>query len=281
MGAPLLVFGQTGQLARALARLVDDAITIPRATFDLAADPAECRQTLNLLIDRYRPRGVINAAAYTHVDRAESERALAFRINAETPALIAQTCARETIPFVHISTDYVFDGDQTRPWREDDPTKPMNVYGQSKLAGELGVQDAGGQATILRTSWVYDLFGRNFVTTMLRLAEDTSQLRVVDDQIGRPTHANVLAMSALAALGQSGLFHVSGTGDPVSWAGFASEIFRFAKWDIQVTPVPSSEYPTAATRPSYSVLDVSKFEQTLAPLPDWRKTLRQAINQRG
>jgi dTDP-4-dehydrorhamnose reductase len=281
MSAPLLVIGQTGQLARALARQVDDAITVPRATFDLSADPADCRRVLDRLIDQHRPRGIINAAAYTQVDRAESERALAFRINAETPTLIAQACARETIPFVHISTDYVFDGRHTRPWREDDPIGPRNVYGQSKLAGELGVQDAGGQAAILRTSWVYDLLGRNFVTTMLRAAEDTSELRVVDDQLGRPTHANVLATSALAALGQSGIFHVSGSGKPVSWAGFASEIFRFAEWDIRITPVPSSDYPTAATRPSFSVLDLSKYEQTIAPLPDWRETLREALNQRG
>lgn len=281
MNAPLLVIGQTGQLARALARRSSDAITIPRSALDLSAEPDACRHALTALIEEHRPRGIINAAAYTQVDQAETNRALAFQVNAEAPALIAQICAAQNLPFVHISTDYVFDGSQTRAWRETDPTKPLNVYGQSKLTGEQPVLRAGGHAAILRTSWVYDLDGRNFVTTMLRLAESTAKLRIVDDQIGRPTHADVLADAALAALGKSGIFHVSGTGDPVSWAEFAAEIFRLVDWDISIMPVPSSEYPTAATRPSFSGLDTSKFEKTIGPLPNWRKTLQDAFSQTG
>jgi dTDP-4-dehydrorhamnose reductase len=281
MGAPLLVIGQSGQLASALARQATAAVTVPRSALDLSADPAVFRRTLTALIDTHQPRGVINAAAYTQVDQAEAEAAVAFRVNADAPALMAQICATMNIPLVHISTDYVFNGRQTRPWREIDPTGPLNVYGQSKLAGEQAVEAAGGRAAILRTSWVYDLEGRNFVTTMLRFAEDTAELRVVDDQIGRPTHADVLARAALAALGKSGTFHVSGTGDPVSWAGFALEVFRIIDWDILITPVPSSEYPTAATRPAFSVLDTSKFERDIAKLPDWKDTLGHAFSQTG
>lgn len=281
MDAPLLVIGQSGQLARALARQTTDAITVPRSLFDLSAEPDECHRALDKLIETHQPRGVINAAAYTQVDRAETERALAFRVNADAPALIAQVCAHATIPFVHISTDYVFNGRQTRPWRETDPTEPVNIYGQSKLAGEYSVRDVGGRSAILRTSWVYDLDGRNFVTTMLRLADTHNALKIVDDQVGRPTHADVLADAALAALGHDGLFHVSGTGDPVSWAEFAKTIFVLAQRDVTVVPIPSSEFPTDAARPAYSVLDTSKFERELIELPHWKETLQQAFSQTG
>lgn len=281
MIAPILVIGQSGQLARALARQSADVITASRRDLDLSAEQSVFQSTLDALIDRHAPRGIINAAAFTQVDQAETARDLAFRINAAAPTIMAQTCAARGIPFVHISTDYVFDGTAARPWQETDPTGPLNVYGDSKLAAEEGVQAAGGTAAILRTSWVYDLDGRNFVTTMLRLAEDTAELRIVDDQIGRPTHANVLAGAALAALGQEGIFHVSGTGAPVSWAGFAAAIFKAAQFDIKIAPVPSSEYPTAATRPAYSVLDTSKFETLISALPDWQNTLKSAFIQKG
>lgn len=281
MDGPLLVIGQSGQLARALARQTTDAITVPRSLFDLSAEPDECHRALVTLIETHQPRGVINAAAYTQVDRAETERALAFRVNADAPALIAQVCARATIPFVHISTDYVFNGRQTRPWRETDPTEPVNIYGQSKLAGEHSVRDVGGRSAILRTSWVYDLDGRNFVTTMLRLADTHNALKIVDDQVGRPTHADVLAGAALAALGQDGLFHVSGTGDSVSWAEFAKTIFTLAQRAVTVVPIPSSEFPTDAVRPTYSVLDTSKFEREIVELPHWKETLQQAFSQTG
>jgi len=281
MNAPILVIGQSGQLARALVRRSEDAGTASRKDLDLSDLADVFKANLEALIDQHSPRGIINAAAFTHVDLAETNRDLAFRVNADAPAVIAQVCADQDIPFVHISTDYVFDGRQTRPWQETDPTGPLNVYGDSKRAGELGVQAAGGTAVILRTSWVYDLDGRNFVTTMLRLAETHDEFRIVDDQIGRPTHADVLAEAALAALGHHGIFHVSGTGDAVSWADFAKAIFDIADQDVTVTPIPSSEYPTAASRPPYSVLDTSKFETKISALPDWRVTLRDAFTQTG
>lgn len=281
MTAPILVIGQSGQLARALERRAADVITVPRSGLDLSAEPHSVLKKLDRLIEQHQPRGVINAAAYTQVDQAETDSDLAFRINAGAPAIIAQSCALHDIPFVHISTDYVFDGRLSRPWQEADPVKPLNVYGHSKLAGEKAILNADGRAAVLRTSWVYDLQGQNFVTTMLRLAKSRSELRIVDDQIGRPTHADVLAAAALASIGHTGLFHVSGCGEPVSWAGFAAEVFDLMNWDISITPVPSSEYPTAAMRPAYSVLDTSKFETEIMRLPDWRDTLRDALTQTG
>jgi dTDP-4-dehydrorhamnose reductase len=281
MSSPILVIGQSGQLARALARRSEDVVTVPRKDLDLSAPADVLTANLEALIKQHAACGVINAAAFTHVDLAETNRDLAFRVNADAPAVIAQVCAAHDIPFVHISTDYVFDGTAARPWQETDPTDPLNIYGDSKFAGEQGVQAEGGTAAILRTSWVYDLDGRNFVTTMLSLAETHDELRIVDDQIGRPTHADVLAEAAFAALGQNGIFHVSGTGEPVSWADFAKAIFDIAGQNVTVTPIPSSEYPTAAARPTYSVLDTSKFETRVSALPDWRVTLRDAFTQTG
>lgn len=280
MTAPLLVIGQTGQLARALARLEPNAIALSRETLDLS-DSASITRTLGNLLDKTTVRAVINAAAYTQVDQAESDTALADSINGTAPEMIARICDQHSVPFVHVSTDYVFDGTNTRPYREDDPTNPINSYGESKLGGERGILNAAEDAAILRTSWVYDLQGKNFVTTMLRLAEDRDELRIVCDQVGRPTHADVLAKACIDAIGHEGIFHVSGTGGPVSWAGFAKDIFEAAGKTINVVPIPSSDYPTPAKRPAYSVLDTSKFEREIGPLPDWRDTLRDSFSRTG
>jgi len=278
--APLLVIGRTGQLARALATLEPNAITLSRDTLDLS-DNASIARTLGGLLNQQSVRAVINAAAYTQVDQAESNTVLADKINGAAPEMIAQICNQHSVPLVHISTDYVFDGSNTRPYREDDPTNPVNYYGESKLGGERGILNAAKNATILRTSWVYDLQGKNFVTTMLRLAEERDEVRVVCDQIGRPTHADVLAKACIDTIGHQGIFHVSGTGDPVSWAGFAKEIFEAAGKLVNVVPIPTSDYPTPAKRPAYSVLDTSKFESEIGPLPDWQDTLRESFSQTG
>lgn len=280
MTAPLLVIGRTGQLARALATLEPNAITLSRDTLDLS-DNASIARTLGGLLNQQSVRAVINAAAYTQVDQAESNTVLADKINGAAPEMIAQICNQHSVPLVHISTDYVFDGSNTRPYREDDPTNPVNYYGESKLGGERGILNAAKNATILRTSWVYDLQGKNFVTTMLRLAEERDEVRVVCDQIGRPTHADVLAKACIDTIGHQGIFHVSGTGDPVSWAGFAKEIFEAAGKLVNVVPIPTSDYPTPAKRPAYSVLDTSKFESEIGPLPDWQDTLRESFSQTG
>lgn len=280
MTAPLLIIGRSGQLARALSRLEPDAITLSRETLDIS-DSVSISSILEDLLDRQSVRGVINAAAYTQVDQAESDRALARKVNAAAPKMIAQLCDQHSVSFVHVSTDYVFGGTNTRPYREGDPTNPVNFYGESKLGGEQGILNTTKKAAILRTSWVYDLQGKNFVTTMLRLAEERDELRIVCDQIGRPTHADVLAKACIAAIGHGGIFHVSGTGDPVSWAEFAKEIFDAAGKTINVVPIPSSDYPTPAKRPAYSVLDTSKFESEIGPLADWRDTLRESFSRTG
>lgn len=273
----LLVFGRTGQLARALQR--QEAVTaLGRAEVDLL-DPAACAAAIHAAA----PRAVINAAAYTAVDRAEQEETLATRINAAAPAAMAQACAARGIPFLHVSTDYVFDGSGDRPWREDDPVGPLNAYGRSKLAGEAAVRAAGGRHVILRTSWVFSAEGANFLTTMLRLSETRDSLSVVADQLGGPTPAaeiaaTLLRMAAALCAGQGGgTYHYAGA-PAISWAGFARAIFAGAGRDVTVTDIPSSAYPTPARRPLNSRLDCAKLRADFGITPaDWRAGLSAAL----
>ncbi|MEM7319959.1 MAG: dTDP-4-dehydrorhamnose reductase, partial [Pseudomonadota bacterium] len=246
----LLVFGQTGQVARELARLKPDAACLGRDQADLS-DPEACAAAIRAAT----PRAVINAAAYTGVDKAEDEEALATVINGEAPGAMAAACAGLGIPFVHISTDYVFEGGGETPWRPEDPTGPLGAYGRSKLAGEEAVRAAGGVHAILRTSWVVSAHGNNFVKTMLRLGAERDRLTIVADQVGGPTPARDIASACLAmarhltdALENSGTYHFSGAGD-VSWAEFARAIFAQAGLSCDVADIPSSDYPTPAKRP--------------------------------
>lgn len=278
---PHLTIGKTGQLARALSRIDPGTVCLPRHALDLTWPTERLHAELTAAIKAHDPRGIVLAAAYTQVDTAETDRDTAFTVNAQAPGVIAQVCAERDLPLVHISTDYVFDGQSDQPWRVTDATAPLNVYGHTKLAGEQAVLATAARAAILRTSWVYDLTGRNFVTTMLRLAKDNRSLSIVDDQIGRPTFVDDLAQAALAALGHTGLYHVSGTGDPVSWAGFARAIFETAKLDVTIEPVTSAAFPTAAERPAFSVLHTNRFETEIAPLPDWRDALARAFSRTG
>ncbi len=238
-GKTLLVFGQTGQVARELRRRAPDAVYLGREAADLA-DPAACAAA----IAAHKPRAVINAAAFTAVDRAETEEALATRINGDAPAAMARACAALGIPFVHVSTDYVFDGSGAAPWRPQDATAPLGAYGRSKLAGEQGVRAAGGRHAILRTSWVFSAHGTNFVKTMLRLGASRDSLSVVADQIGGPTPAGAIAEALLAMTDTllarpelSGTWHFAGAPD-TSWAGFAREIFAQAGMAVTVRDIP-------------------------------------------
>ena len=246
------------------------------------------------MVDDVRPGLIVNAAAYTAVDRAESEPELAFAINARAPGLLAEAAARLDCGLVHYSTDYVFSGEGASPWRESDATAPVNVYGASKLAGEQAVLASGADALILRTSWVYGGPGQNFVNTMLRLAGERERLTVVDDQIGAPTASRFLADATLAALAQdwrarAGLYHLSASGD-TSWCGFARAIVEQALAHGQalklsaadIAPIPSSSYPTPARRPANSRLDCSAFEQAFAVhRPHWRAQLAAHFASRG
>lgn len=273
----MLVFGQTGQVARELARLAPDARCLGRDAADLS-DPGACAAAIHTL----RPRMVINAAAYTAVDRAEAEEALATTINGEAPGAMAEACAALGIPLVHLSTDYVFDGSGDEPRRPDAPVAPINAYGRSKLAGDQAVLASGAQAVVLRTSWVFSAHGANFVKTMLRLAQTRDSLTVVADQIGGPTPAADIARAcvtiahALADGAPGGVHHFAGAPDS-SWADFATAIFAQAGLPVRVTPIPSTDYPTPARRPLNSRLDCASLAQFGLTRPDWRAGLAAVL----
>lgn len=282
----ILVFGHTGQVATELAAagdkgfdLVDEVTCLNRDLVDLT-DPQACAEAI---IQR-KPDAVINAAAYTAVDRAEEEEDLAGVINGAAPGAMAQACAKLGIPFVHISTDYVFAGNGTDPWTPDHPTAPLGAYGRTKLAGEEAVRAAGGSYAILRTSWVFSAHGNNFLKTMLRLGETRDKLTIVADQIGGPTPAQAIAEACLTmATGlvghgdKAGTYHFSGAPD-ASWADFAREIFRVAGIDCAVEDIPTSAYPTPASRPLNSRMDCSALELAFGiPRPDWRAATAEAV----
>lgn len=272
----VLVFGKTGQVAQALGRY-DGVELLGRDGADLA-NPARCAA----VIQRCDADVVINAAAYTAVDKAESEPELATTINAAAPTAMAQAAAARGLGFLHISTDYVFDGQGQKARQELAATGPLNVYGKSKLAGEQGVMAANGQAMILRTSWVFSAQGQNFVKTMLRLGLTRAQLGIVSDQIGGPTSAGSIAAALMKMAkvgGAGGVYHFSGAPE-TGWDGFAREIFRQAKMEVAVQGIPSADYPTPAQRPLYAVLDCTKIEQEFGiSAPDWRADLSGVLRE--
>jgi dTDP-4-dehydrorhamnose reductase len=278
----ILVFGKTGQVATEIARAAPDALCMGRDRVDLA-DALACR---DLILD-LRPTGIINAAAYTAVDRAEADEALATQVNGDAPAAMAQAAARLGVPMVHISTDYVFDGAGDAPFAPDHPTAPLGAYGRSKLLGEEGVTQAGCTYAVLRTSWVFSAHGNNFLKTMLRLGRERDTLNVVADQIGGPTPAREIAAACLSMLDQlqiapdkSGIYHFSGTPD-TSWAGFAREIMAQAGLACAISDIPSSDYPTPAQRPLNSRMDCTSLARFNLSRPDWRAGVAQVLAELG
>ena len=274
----LLVFGKTGQVARELQRLVPDSTFLGRGQADLL-NPAACAEA----IAATEADAIINAAAWTAVDKAEAEEAAATLVNGEAPAAMARTAAARGLPFLHLSTDYVFDGQGDLPFQPDDPTAPLNAYGRSKLAGEAGVREADGPHLILRTSWVVSAHGTNFVKTMLRLGRERDSLTVVADQIGGPTPAAAIARALVEAArslldgAEGGTHHLSGLPD-TSWADFAREIMAQAALPCRIDDIPTSAYPTPARRPLNSRLDCSLFDATFGiPRPDWRAGLSDIL----
>lgn len=289
----ILLLGGNGQVGRELRRVLPalgEVIVATRdgAAADVAAD-LDQPQALPALVRQIAPDVVVNAAAYTAVDRAESEPEAAFRANAEAPAALAQGCAATGALLVHYSTDYVFDGRSARPYREDDATAPLGVYGVSKRAGEEAIRASGARHMILRTAWVYAAQGRNFLRTMLRLAAEREELRVVADQVGAPTPAAWIADATGQLLRQevpaSGTWHLTAAGE-TSWHGFAQAIMDEAQAAgllarrPRVLPITSAEYPTPARRPAYSVLDTAKLQRDfgIAP-PAWRDGLRATVRE--
>lgn len=281
----LVVGGAGGMLAHALSAL-PDVIAVGRPEADLADET-----TLAAALEKYAPRAVICAGAFTDVDDAEIAEAEAMRINAEGPGALARLCAAHGTPLVHVSTDYVFNGAKREPYLESDPKAPLNAYGRSKLAGEHAVAAAGGRHAIVRASWIYAAHGRNFVRTMLRAARTNSSLRVVDDQRGGPTYAPDLAMAVLHiahTLAESedpkyvGVVHAPPQGS-CTWRRFAEAIFEGAqsrrKPSAAVEPISTAEYPTPARRPANSVLDGTRLRDIFGTsLPHWREGLDACLD---
>lgn len=293
----ILLLGADGQLGyelhRACAPLGD---ILPYTLSGVLPGGLACGQidfsvpgSLAALMDQQRPGLVLNAVAHTAVDRAEDEPALAHRINAAAVGELAIACNASGARLVHYSTDYVFGGNATRPWREDDKTTPLAVYGESKLAGEVAVRESGCQHMILRTAWVYAARGQNFLRTALRLARERDELRIVNDQVGSPTPARWLASCTAIALSRqperSGTWHVVADGE-CSWHDFARAIHEraLAAGLIERAPrligIPTSEYPAKAKRPAYSRLDCSRFADDFGlRLPDWQQGLDEVISE--
>jgi dTDP-4-dehydrorhamnose reductase len=288
MAVETLIFGRNGQLARELARAEApglDRTFIGRETVDLSRPEAAADA-----VRFAKPELVIIAAAYTAVDRAETEEAVAHAVNGLAPRAIAEACAEVGAAVVHVSTDYVFDGSKPGPYVESDPTAPINAYGRTKLAGEAGVLGSGGAAAVVRTAWVYSPFGSNFVKTMLRLAGERDVLRVVGDQLGSPTAAGDLAAAVLAlgsrlARGDAaagGLFHYAGAGE-TSWAGFAEAVMAGSpargRKGVPVIAISTAEFPTPARRPANSRLDAGRMAALgIAPRP-WREALDDVLDE--
>ncbi len=279
----LLVFGETGQMARELARRLPEGVEarfLDREDADLAQPEACAAAVVGAECD-----AVINAAAWTAVDKAEAEEEAATLVNGAAPGAMARACAAKGVPFLTVSTDYVFDGAGERAFRPGDATGPLGAYGRSKLAGEREVAAAGGRWLVLRSSWVVSAHGANFVKTMLRLGRERDVLRVVADQVGGPTPAAALADAALVAVralvagAPSGVYHFAGAPD-VSWAGFAREIMARAGLDCVIEDIPSEAWPTPAARPKNSRLDCSDFEHEFGVVrPDWRTGLDDILKE--
>jgi len=288
----VVLIGQSGQLAQCLMERVPGGVEVAclgRPAFDLGSDDVRDFGALSAK----RPDLVINAAAYTAVDKAETDRETAFAVNAHGPAGLAAFAAAQGIPMIHVSTDYVFDGSSARPYDEDDATAPLNVYGQSKLEGERAILRAQPRSIILRTSWLFSAYGANFVKTMLRLGRERDRLRIVADQTGCPTSAHELAQCIWQVAGRItdgedgfdawGVYHYAGAG-ATSWANFAGEIFASPHAGLATVPeigrVTTADYPTPAIRPRYSVLNCAKIERHLGIRPaPWRTALADVLTR--
>jgi dTDP-4-dehydrorhamnose reductase len=288
----ILVTGGAGQLGWELRRtlaIFGEVVAPQRDLLDLAS-----ADSIVAAVRGVRPNLIVNAAAYTAVDKAESEPGLAMKINGEAPRILAEEAALRNAALIHYSTDYVFDGRKAEPYREDDEAVPINVYGRTKLAGEQGVMAAKAAHLIFRTSWVYGSRGRNFLLTMLRLAKERKELKVVDDQVGAPTSARLIAEATAGAIAKNfadgrldldrfrqtgGLYHLTAAGR-TTWYGFAQAILAGKEGMAKVSPIPTSGYPTPARRPQNSVLDNGKLEKQFGfRLPDWKVGLQLCIEE--
>ncbi len=284
----ILVTGRNGQVGGALQHALaglGEIVTLDRTQLDLSNVDAT-REVIRTI----RPNLIVNAAAYTAVDLAETDEALAYRINAEAPGVIAEEAKRLGAGMIHYSTDYVYDGGKSGAWLETDATGPLSAYGRSKLAGEQAITAVGLPHVILRTSWVYGLHGKNFLLTMLRLAQSRPELSIVNDQVGAPTWSVTIAEATASIIKKfpdlsavehlSGIYHLCARGQ-TSWFGFAEKIFAHSLIQQKPTlhPITTADYPTPAVRPKNSVMNTDKFEQTFATLPTWDAALGDCLQR--
>jgi len=291
----ILIFGKHGQLAQSFKATVPSSLDGKTVFVSSIEANFEKPELLHGFLDHQSPEVVVLCSAYAQVDRAEEEKHLAETLNVRAPQEIARWCSQNGILLIHFSTDYVFDGHGQKPWKEDDDAEPLNWYGQTKLDGEEAIRFAGCPYVILRTSWIFSEYGKNFVRTMLKLGMEKTHLRIVDDQVGSPTYAPDLAMAAWSLVERaqaketikSGVYHLTGRGY-VSWAGFAEEIFSQARamgfpLTVEtVEKVPSSEYATPAKRPLNSRLDLSKVKKVHGlELPLWQDSLSLCLKRIG
>jgi dTDP-4-dehydrorhamnose reductase len=282
----ILQFGATGQVAHEILRAADARFAV-RALARDDADFLHPQQVANA-VTRCDADVVVNATAYTAVDKAEIDEAAAQNVNGDAVGALARACAARDMPLIHLSTDYVFDGTKAAPYTEDDPPHPVSAYGRSKLAGEVAIRAAGGRHAIVRTSWVYSARGNNFVKTMMRLGKERPEMRVVDDQHGAPTAAASIARAILTMAGRvvqapaeecSGTFHYTDAGE-TTWRRFAEAIFARAGMDVRVIPITAADYPTPARRPANSRLDCAKIERVYAVArPRWQDGLARVMDE--
>jgi dTDP-4-dehydrorhamnose reductase len=287
----LLITGAGGQLGKSFAQLKDHYTSFEWMLADRSMLDVANQAQLSDFFETYRPDACINCAAYTAVDRAETEQAAATLVNTSVPQWLGTACAAREIPLIHYSTDYVYHNGQNRPFRETDATAPKSIYAQTKLAGEEAMLRVYPYATVIRTSWVYAPFGHNFVKTMLRLGKERGHLKVVFDQIGTPTYAGDLARATLEMLAQAfdkkethqlgGIYNYSNEG-VCSWYDFAVAIFEIAGLNCTVQPIESSEFPTPAARPPFSVMNKEKIKKTFGlSIPHWRESLLKCLAEQG
>ena len=291
-GSIILVSGKNGQLGKELQKLAISNQNFQFVFFDRDELNIADEQSLKNTFEKFSPSYFINCAAYTAVDKAETERELAYKINAEAVGNIARQCTQFNTKLIHISTDYVFDGKANQPYKEDDATSPVNYYGYTKLSGEELAIKNNSDTIIIRTSWIYSEYGNNFVKTMLRLMNERKEINVVNDQLGSPTYAKDLAEAIVEIAGSEQLaansspltvhrsqniYHFSNDGI-ISWYDFAVAIKEIKQLDCIINPIPTSAYPTPAKRPAYSGLDKTKIVSTFnIELKNWKESLQQCL----
>jgi dTDP-4-dehydrorhamnose reductase len=279
----IIVIGSKGQLGNEFQELEKQYPSFHFFFYDVEEMDIVNKDLVDKGISELKPNYLINCAAYTAVDKAETEREIAFAINSDAVRNIATACSSNGVKFIHISTDYVFDGEAAEPYKEDSLVNPSNIYGKSKLKGEQEAMKGNADVIIVRTAWVYSIYGNNFVKTMLRLMRSKPEISVVADQYGSPTYAHDLADVIMNIVSSGkwvpGIYHYTNDGI-ISWFDFASEIKKLSKLSSVINPITTKEYPTPAKRPQYSVLDKTKIQQTFGvKLKDWKESLQQCLDK--